>query len=155
MDTEQVEHQARRALGAWSATSATAGVGLWLVGRWVGQPVVRTVGVQSLLWGANNGALAALGSVTSGVALPAAQVRSARWANVAVDLVVITSGAVLVARPRSAPRWLSWPDRSSHPRGHGLALLVQGVAMLAIDAWAVRHLRVISATRAALSAPAE
>ena len=145
MDIEQVGLEERRALGAWAAASATAGAGLWLLGRWAGQPVLGAFGAQSLQWGAVNGAQVVLDGVTS-PATPS-EVRFLHTVGVVVDLAAIAGGAVVAARPEALPRWLLWPYRPGlHLRGHALALLVQGVVLLTIEGAALRRLPAPGAT---------
>ena len=150
MDIEQVALEERRALGAWSAASATAGAGLWLLGRRAGRPVLGAFGAQSLLSGAINGAQVVTGGVTSSA--EPSQVRFLRTVGVVVDVAAIAGGAVVAARPEALPRWLLWPYRSGpHLRGHGLALIVQGLALLTIEVPALRRARSLEAAEDAES----
>lgn len=148
MGIEQVEAKERRASGAWSAASATAGAGLWLLGRWRGQPALAAFGAENLVQGAVNGGRAVIGAATS----PAepSEVKHLYTLSVTGDLVAIATGAVLTARPEAVPRWLLWPYRPGrHQRGRGLALLVQGLVLLTIEAPALRQMRALDAAKIA------
>ncbi len=150
MDIGQVEAREQRASGAWAAASVTAGAGLWLVGCWAGQPVLAAFGSQSLLGGAGSGARAVLGAASS----PAApsEVRQLYTFAVAGDLIAIVSGVVLIARPEVVPRWLLWPyPPGRHQRGRGLALIVEGLALLTIEVPALRRARALDAAEVAKS----
>lgn len=146
MGIEQVEARERRASGAWSAASATAGAGLWLVGRWTGQRALAAFGAESLLQSAVGGGRVAMG-VSSSSTEPS-EVRHLYTLSVTGDLVAIAGGALLTARPEAVPRWLVWPYRPGrHQRGRGLALLVQGLVLLTIEVPALRRARALDAAQ--------
>lgn len=122
-----------RQLAAWAAASLGAGALLALLGT----PFWRAVGVQFLVWGAIDGAIAAAGwrdrrrQARRGVDRdPAASERQRRrlrrllLVNVGLDLLYVAVGAALTGFDAGAVR-----------AGHGVGVIVQGGFLLGFDAW--------------------
>ncbi|TNM68521.1 hypothetical protein FHN55_06915 [Streptomyces sp. NP160] len=141
-----VERQLQRSLGAWVGVSAVGGAAAIAVGRSREDPLLRAFGLQTLLWAAvDTGVLAA--SARGGTA-PAGRLRRLLLANTAADVGYVGVGAALAVRPDRVPQRLrarsgSGRRRTSDAalRGHGLAVVVQGLALLVIDSAAVARLR--------------
>jgi len=122
-----------RQLAAWAAVSLGAGTLLLVVGT----PFWRAVGVQFLVWGAIDGAIAAAGwrdrrrTARSGVDRdPADSERQRRrlrrllLVNVGLDVAYLVIGVALTG-------FDAGPART----GHGVGVIVQGGFLLAFDAW--------------------
>jgi hypothetical protein len=121
-----------RQLGAWAAASIAAGVALILAGG----PFGRAVGIQFVVWGAVDLAIAALGDrdrrrklargAADDPAAAAAETRRLRrllWINAGLDVVYLAVGAALVGLGRSPVL-----------DGHGVGVLAQGGFLLLFDA---------------------
>ncbi len=119
-----------RRLMRWGAASALVGGVLALPRR------TRGFGLQTLMWGAIDLALAA---VTRGRdKVP--QTRTLRrilLVNAALDVGYVAAGAHLAVRTPT----LGGRLRPADARGHGLAVVLQGAALFVIDLTAARRLR--------------
>jgi len=128
-----------RQLAAWAAASIGSGLLLVLLGT----PFWRAVGVQFLVWGAIDGAIAAAGwrdrrrTARSGIDRDATEserqrrrLRRLLLVNVGLDALYLAVGAALVG-------FDAGPVRA----GHGVGVLVQGAFLLVFDAWHAARLR--------------
>lgn len=119
---------------AWGGSNVVGGATLWASGR-VG--TVRGFGQQSALWGAVNVGIAAVGLLGRKSAADAAlgdAVRAERryhdilLANLGLNVGYMGVGtAMVVAAGEGVDREDAW-------RGHGTALILQGMGLLALDA---------------------
>lgn len=122
-----------RQLAAWAAVSLATGVLLVLVGT----PFWRAVGVQFLVWGAIDGAIAAAGwrdgrrIARSGDDRDVAEserhrrrLRRLLLVNVGLDMLYLAIGTALLG-------FDAGPVRA----GHGVGVIVQGGFLLLFDAW--------------------
>ncbi len=145
VDVEPVERALRRALASWALASAAAGGALWSVDHRTGRPGLGAAGLQTLLWGGVDGALAVLGAVRArrgGGSTDARRLRRLLLVNAVADVAYVAVGAALAARPDAAARRLRRPAGSARSvRGHGLAVVVQGAFLLVVDAAAALRLR--------------
>ena len=116
-----VEERLTGVLGAWAAGSTVAGLALCTSSR------TRGFGRQTLAWGAVDGAIAYVGArrrASKGPTDPA-RLRKVLLVNVGLDVGYVAGGA--------------WLVRDGRWRGDGLAVLVQGAFLLALDSWAARR----------------
>lgn len=119
-----------RQLTRWGTASVLVGGAFALPRR------TRGFGVQTLMWGAIDLALAA---VTRGRGkVPKTQtLRRILLVNTALDVGYVAAGAHLAARTPTFGGRL----RPADARGHGLAVVLQGAALFVIDLTAARRLR--------------
>lgn len=118
-----VEEQLTRVLGGWAAASVAVGAAL------CASPRTRGFGRQTLVWGAVDGAIAAVGTrrrATKGQTDPA-RLRRVLLVNTGLDVGYL-AGAV-------------WLLRDGRWRSDGAAVVVQGAFLLVLDATAARQLR--------------
>lgn len=119
-----------RRLTRWGTASVLVGGALALPRR------TRGFGVQTLMWGAIDLALAAVTRGSSEV--PKTQtLRRILLVNTALDVGYVAAGAHLAARTPTFGDRL----RPADARGHGLAVVLQGAALFIIDLTAARRLR--------------
>ena len=118
-----VEQRLIRALGSWAGGSVLLGAALSVPRS------TRGFGRQTAAWGAVDGAIAYVGGrnrKTKGPTDPA-HLRRVLLVNAGLDVGYLAGGAWLLRRTR-------W-------RGDGLAVLVQGGFLLALDTTVARQLR--------------
>ena len=133
-DGPQVAASLTRTLAAWGTASLVGG-GLLALGT--SHPTTRALGQQTAAWGAINMAIAGIGAWRSGAhPARAAQLRRTLRVNAGLDVGYIAAGAHL-AHHRSTLRGRVSPDAA---RGHGLAVVGQGMALLALDLTYARRL---------------
>lgn len=118
-----------RRLTGWGAASVGVGGALALA------PRTRAFGVQTLLWGAIDVALAAFTRRQDSVPTTR-MLRRILLVNAALDVGYAATGAHLVARTPSFGGRLTPADA----RGHGRAIVIQGAALFVIDLTAARRL---------------
>ncbi|KAA9085432.1 DUF6992 family protein [Microbacterium radiodurans] len=119
-----------RRLTRWGTASMLVGGVLALPGR------TRAFGLQTLMWGAIDLALAAITRGRDKV--PQAQtLRRILLVNAALDVGYVAAGAHLAVRTPTFGGRL----RPTDARGHGLAVVLQGAALFVIDLTAARRLR--------------
>ena len=143
MDVGQVEGRLLGALAGWAGASTVVGGVLAVVGRRTRRPAMAGFGLQSVVWGAVDAAIAAPGLVRRrrGEVTDPARLRRLLLVNAAADVGYVAVGALLLARPEAASARL----RTSTPaalRGHGAAVVVQGAYLLVADALAAAALTV-------------
>ncbi|PWJ56259.1 hypothetical protein SAMN06264364_101234 [Quadrisphaera granulorum] len=141
-----VERQLQRSLGAWVGVSTVGGAAAIAVGRSRKDPLLRAFGLQTLLWAAADAGV--LAASTRGNTPPAGRLRALLIANAAADVAYVGIGSALAARPDRVPQRLRGLGRQERRRtsdaavrGHGLAVVVQGLALLVIDSTAAARLR--------------
>ncbi|MCK6079574.1 hypothetical protein KZX37_02925 [Microbacterium sp. EYE_5] len=119
-----------RRLTRWGTASVVLGGLLALPRR------TRAFGLQNLMWGAIDIALA--GVTRRQDAVPKKRMlRRILLVNAALDVGYIAAGGHLAARTPSFGGRLS----PTAARGHGLAIVIQGAALFVIDLTAARRLR--------------
>lgn len=118
-----VEQRLTRVLGAWAAGSVVAGAAL------ARSPRTRGFGRQTAAWGAVDGAIALVGARKQRASGPTdpARLRRVLLVNAGLDVGYLAAGA--------------WLVRDGRWRGDGLAVLVQGAFLLALDSTAATALR--------------
>ncbi|HEX8299819.1 MAG TPA: hypothetical protein VF594_11725 [Rubricoccaceae bacterium] len=122
-------------VGAWGAANVAAGAVLLATAS--GRAQQRAFGVQAAAWGAVNTGIAVVAlaraaadtTATLGEALRAeAHLADVLWLNVGLDAGYMAVGATLwLVASRGVANGAAW-------RGHGQAVLLQGAALLALDA---------------------
>ena len=123
-------------VGAWGAANAATGAALFLLSDPDARPGRRAFGMQSAAWGAVNVGIAVVG-LASGPGDPATGWAAALGAengyadillvNLGLNVGYAAVGATLLA---ISGRGVSRPDAW---RGHGSALVVQGLGLLVLD----------------------
>ena len=118
-----VEQDLVRVLGRWAAGSVLLG------GALTAAPRTRAFGRQTAAWGAVDGVIALVGArrSASGRVTDPVRLRRVLLVNAGLDVGYLALGAALLRLPRR--------------RGDGLAVLVQGAFLLALDTTAARRLR--------------
>jgi hypothetical protein len=135
-----VERQLQRSLGAWVGLSGVGGAAAIAAGRSRQDPQLRAFGLQTLLWAAVDAGV--LVASTRGSTPPAGRLRALLLANSVADVGYVGVGAALATRPDRVPRRLRGRRTSDAAlRGHGIAVVVQGLALLVIDTTAATRLR--------------
>ena len=115
---DRVEERLTRALGAWAAASVLAGAALY--------PRSRGFGRQTAMWGAVDGVIATVGRRRRGRVSPE-RLRRVLLVNAGLDVGDLAAGG--------------WLVRDGRWRDDGVAVLVQGGFLLALDGLAARALR--------------
>ena len=119
-----------RRLTRWGTASVLVGGVLALPRR------TRGFGLQTLMWGAIDLALAAV-TRRRGTVPQTQTLRRILLVNAALDVGYVAAGAHLAVRTPTFGGRLQPADA----RGHGLAVVLQGAALFVIDRTAVRRLR--------------
>lgn len=119
-----------RRLTRWGTASVVIGGLLALPRR------TRAFGLQNLMWGAIDVALAEFTRRQGGVPKKR-MLRRILLVNTALDVGYVATGAHLAVRTPSLRGRLTRPAA----RGHGLAVIIQGLALFVIDLSAARRLR--------------
>lgn len=117
-------------LTRWGTASVVVGAVLALSRRG------RAFGLQTLMWGAIDVALATFTRRREGVPKKR-MLRRILLVNAALDVGYIATGGHLAARTPSFGGRVS----PTAARGHGLAIVIQGAALFVIDLTAARRLR--------------
>lgn len=140
---EGIERQISGLLGAWAVGSVVKGAAIALAGRRTRRPMWVRFGRQTAMWGVVDGAIAGIGTMVRSrrgdltddeVTAEAAKLRRLLLINAAADVVYIAGGAHIAFH--------AGPDGTSlrMTRGDGLAIVIQGAFLLALDATYARHL---------------
>ena len=123
-----------RTLGALGASSLVGG---GLVAMRSSSPATRAFGQQTAAWGAINVAIAGVGAWRARAhPARAAQLRRTLLVNAGLDVLYVAAGAHL-AHHRVTLGGRVTPDAA---KGHGLAVVGQGLALLALDLTYARRL---------------
>ena len=147
-DVEAVERELTRALRTWTVASTLTGAVALVVGKRRGHPALRAFGEQTVLWAAVDAAVLGAGAAVRARASgppPAERLRLLLTTNAVADVGYVALGSALAARPDRVPRRLRRRGRGRRTseaelRAHGLAVVVQGLALLVLDARAARRL---------------
>jgi hypothetical protein len=135
-----VAAQLTRRLTVLGATSTLVGLGL------TAAPSARAFGLQTAAWGVVDLAIAGVGAARSSTPPTARRLRTVLLVNAALDVGYLAVGTQLaVRRPGFGGRL-----GPAAARGHGTAVVVQGLALLVLD---LAHARRISPAAPAAGEP--
>ena len=140
---DEVERELTTALLAWAGGSVSAGAVIAVSGGWVHRPELVAFGRQTAAWGAIDAVIAGVGVLSRrrrGL-LSAAQrgkkasaLRTILMVNAVADVGYIAGGLAIMARARKGKA--TWRMGA----GDGAAIVVQGLALLVLDASMARRL---------------
>ena len=140
------EREITTLLTAWAAGSVIKGTAIALIGKRTGRKQWVRFGRQTAMWGAVDGLIAGIGALTRSrrgaftqeeVDAEARKLRNLLLFNAAADVVYIAGGAHIAFHAKPGP-----PETTSFRmgRGDGIAILIQGAFLLALDATYARRL---------------
>ena len=149
MDRDELEGYEREIttlLTVWAAGSVIKGTAIALIGKRTGRKQWMRFGRQTAMWGAVDALIAGAGALSRSrrgeltqeeVDSEARKLRTLLLINAAADVVYIAGGAHIAFRAKPGP-----PEKTSFRmgRGDGLAILIQGAFLLALDATYARKL---------------
>ena len=149
MDREELEgyeQEITTLLTVWAAGSVIKGGLIALVGQASGRKQWLRFGRQTAMWGAVDGLIAGIGALSRSrrgeltqdqVDAEARKLRTLLLINAAADIVYIAGGAHIAFHAKPGP-----PEVTSLRlgRGDGLAIVIQGAFLLALDATYARKL---------------
>ena len=149
MDRDELEGYEREIttlLTVWAAGSVIKGTAIALIGKRTGRKQWMRFGRQTAMWGAVDALIAGAGALSRSrrgeltqeqVDAEARKLRTLLLINAAADVVYIAGGAHIAFHAKPGP-----PEKTSlrMGRGDGLAILVQGAFLLALDATYARKL---------------
>lgn len=141
-DVQSVTDRLLRRLSLLGLVSTAGGLA---VAAWGRTPSQRAFGGQSAGWGAVDLGIAAVGLARRSRPTTARRLRRVLLVNTGLDVVYVAAGVWLVARA-PALRGRLTPEQA---RGHGAAVVLQGLALLALDAAHARELTPGPTTRGA------
>jgi hypothetical protein len=149
MDRDELEGYEREIttlLTVWAAGSVIKGTAIALIGKRTGRKQWLRFGRQTAMWGAVDAVIAGAGALSRSrrgeltqeqVNFEATKLRVMLLLNAAADVVYIAGGAHIAfhAKPGS-------PETTSFRmgRGDGVAMIIQGAFLLALDATYARKL---------------
>lgn len=142
-ELEAAERQITTLLSVWAAGSVIKGGAIALIGKRTGRRQWVTFGRQTTMWGAVDALIAGAGALSRSrrgeltqeqVDAEARRLRNLLLINAAADVVYIAGGAHIAVR--------AGRDGTSFrmTRGDGIAILVQGAFLLALDMTYARRL---------------
>jgi len=149
MDRDELEGYEREIttlLTVWAAGSVIKGTAIALIGKRTGRKQWVRFGRQTAMWGAVDALIAGAGALSRSrrseltqeeVDAEARKLRTLLLINAAADVVYIAGGAHIAFHAKPGP-----PEKTSFRmgRGDGLAILIQGAFLLALDATYARKL---------------
>jgi len=149
MDRDELEGYEREIttlLTVWAAGSVIKGTAIALLGKRLGRKQWVRFGRQTAMWGAVDGLIAGAGAISRSrrgeltqdqVDFEATKLRVMLLLNAAADVVYIAGGAHIAVHAKPGP-----PERTSlrMGRGDGIAIVIQGSFLLALDATYARKL---------------
>ena len=149
MDRDELEGYEREItalLTVWAAGSVIKGAAIALLGKRMGRKQWVRFGRQTAMWGAVDALIAGAGVLSRSrrseltqeqVDAEARKLRTLLLLNAAADVVYIAGGAHIAFHAKPGP-----PEKTSFRmgRGDGLAILIQGAFLLALDATYTRKL---------------
>lgn len=149
MDRDELEGYEREIttlLTVWAAGSVIKGTAIALIGKRTGRKQWMRFGRQTAMWGAVDALIAGAGALSRSrrgtltqeeVDAEARKLRTLLLINAAADVVYIAGGAHIAFHAKPGP-----PEKTSFRmgRGDGLAILIQGAFLLALDATYARKL---------------
>lgn len=123
-------------VGAWGVANAVGGAALWLASSPETSAGWRAFGLQSAAWGAVNTGIAAFG-LAGGAGDPAADWAAALGAeNGYADVLLVNLGLNVGYAAVGATLWAVSGRGVADPaawRGHGVALVLQGIGLFVLD----------------------
>lgn len=142
-ELETAERQITTLLSVWAAGSVIKGGAIALMGKRAGRRQWLTFGRQTAMWGAVDALIAGAGALSRSrrgdltqdeVDAEARKLRNLLLINAAADVVYIAGGAHIAAH--------AGRDGTSFrmTRGDGLAIVIQGAFLLALDATYAKRL---------------
>ena len=142
-ELETAERQITTLLGVWAAGSVIKGGAIALMGKRTGRRQWLTFGRQTAMWGAVDALIAGAGAVSRSrrgeltqeqVDAEARKLRNLLLINAVADVVYIAGGAHIA--------YHAGRDGTSFrmTRGDGLAIIIQGAFLLALDATYAKRL---------------
>ncbi len=154
MDRDELEGYEREIttlLAVWAAGSVIKGTAIALLGKRTGRKQWMRFGRQTAMWGAVDALIAGAGALSRSrrgaltqeeVDAEARKLRMLLLVNAAADVVYIAGGAHIAAHAKPGRADPPVPERTSFRmgRGDGLAILIQGAFLLALDATYARKL---------------
>ena len=149
MDRDELEGYEREIttlLTAWAVGSIVKGTAIALLGKRTGRKQWVRFGRQSAMWGAVDALIAGAGALSRSrrgeltqeqVDFEATKLRVMLLLNAAADVLYVAGGAHIAFHAKPGP-----PEKTSFRmgRGDGLAILIQGAFLLALDATYARKL---------------
>ena len=149
MDRDELigaEQEIATLLTLWAAGSVIKGGAIALIGHATGRKQWTRFGRQTALWGAVDGLIAGAGALSRSrrgeltqedVEFEATKLRVMLLLNAAADVLYIAGGAHIAFHAKPGP-----PERTSlrMGRGDGIAIMIQGAFLLALDATYARKL---------------
>ena len=149
MDRDELtgyESEITNLLAVWAAGSVIKGTAIALLGKRLGRKQWVRFGRQTALWGAVDGLIAGAGVLSRSrrgeltqeqVEFEATKLRVMLLLNAAADVLYIAGGAHIAFHAKPGP-----PEVTSlrMGRGDGLAIVIQGAFLLALDATYARKL---------------
>ena len=142
-DLEAAERQITTLLSVWAAGSVIKGGAIALMGKRTGRRQWVTFGRQTAMWGAVDALIAGVGALSRSrrgeltqeqVDAEARKLRNLLLINAAADVVYIAGGAHIAAHAGRGGRSFRMT------RGDGLAIVIQGAFLLALDATYAKRL---------------
>ena len=149
MDRDELEGYEREItalLTVWAAGSVIKGTAIALIGKRTGRKQWMRFGRQTAMWGAVDALIAGAGALSRSrrgeltqeqVDAEARKLRTLLLINAAADVLYVAGGARIAFHAKPGP-----PEKTSFRmgRGDGLAILIQGAFLLALDATYARKL---------------
>ena len=145
-ELEGCEREITALLTVWAAGSVIKGTAIALLGKRTGRKQWVRFGRQTAMWGAVDALIAGAGALSrsrrgeltqeQGDA-EARKLRTLLLINAAADVLYVAGGAHIAVHSKPGP-----PETTSFRmgRGDGLAILIQGAFLLALDATYARKL---------------
>lgn len=149
MDRDELEGYEREIttlLSVWAAGSVIKGTAIALIGQRTGRKQWLRFGRQTAMWGAVDALIAGAGALSRSkrgeltqeeVDAEARKLRMLLLLNAAADVLYIAGGAHIAVHAKPGP-----PEKTSFRmgRGDGIAMIIQGAFLLALDATYARRL---------------
>lgn len=150
-ELEGYERQITTLLTEWAAGSVVKGTAIALIGHRTGRKQWMRFGRQTALWGAVDALIAGAGALSRSrrgeltqeqVDFEATKLRVLLLFNAAADVVYIAGGAHIAFHAKPGRIDPPTPEVTSlrMGRGDGLAIIIQGAFLLALDATYARKL---------------
>lgn len=138
----QRQERVSRALARWALASIALGAGLWWDGARDGTARRAAFGQQTVAWGAVDAVIAALGDRRRRARLTAladadlADGELQRRERAGLRRLLVVNAGLDVGYLAGGVAWARRGDPAS--RGHGAAVVVQGLFLLVFDLWQAR-----------------
>lgn len=150
-ELEGYERQITTLLTVWAAGSVLKGTAIALIGKRTGRRQWMRFGRQTAMWGAVDALIAGAGALSRSrrgeltqeqVDAEARKLRTLLLINAAADVVYIAGGAHIAFHAKPGRVDPPTPEVTSFRmgRGDGLAIIIQGAFLLALDATYARKL---------------